>query len=94
MPYKDINKRRDCNKKCMRKKRGTQQDNMVSVPHFNNWKENIKETNTEFLDRTILPKHIYLYRPILKEMLKIKFGKRVFKKMDKTELITNSYSIF
>jgi hypothetical protein len=58
------------------------------------WKENIKETNTEFLDRAILPKHIYLYRPILREMLKIKFGKRVFKKMDKTELITNSYSFF
>jgi hypothetical protein len=58
---------------------------------FTNWKYNITKVNNEFKDKSILPKHIYMFRPVLKDMLKHHFKKKILKKYERIELITQSY---
>jgi hypothetical protein len=57
------------------------------------WKVNIKCVNEEFKLRAMLPRHIYEFRPVMKEMLLVHFKVKLIKKREKTELITRSYAI-
>ena len=45
----------------------------------------------EFKQRAILPRHIYEFRKVIKQMLLVHFKKKIIKKYDRTELITQSW---
>jgi len=48
----------------------------------------------EFNEKSILPKHIYEYKIVMKQMLLQYFKKKVLKIRKNTEIITQSYTIY
>jgi hypothetical protein len=80
MPFKDKAKHNEYMKMRMRLKKSEQI-----------WKANMKKVCNELLQKAMLPRHIYEYRMVLKDMLRTYFDKRIIKKHAKTELITGSY---
>jgi hypothetical protein len=59
---------------------------------FIKWYSKLQQVNNEFVNRCILPRHIYLYRIVMKEMLKDYFNRKIIKVNNRTELITQSYN--
>lgn len=69
----------------------------IVILHYHNesykklWITNMKMVIQEFKSRSILPRHIYEFRFVMKELLKCYFKKKVIRQMRRTELITWSY---
>jgi hypothetical protein len=91
-------KRKDCMYTMNRAKyqrdyqRVYQRNKRQSMYALNDWKVNIKRVNEEFKTRAILPRHMYEFKPVLKEMLLGHFKVKIIKKRKRTELITKSYA--
>ena len=96
MPYKDIQRRRQYDKEYKQKKRN-RANNDVSNPVSNlvsNLVSNpdLQLVMNELTTKSILPRHIYEFRIILRQMLKNYFKKKFIRVFDRTELITLSWS--
>ncbi len=91
MPYKDRSKHNAMVKARLRKIRDKNYyDSLTNDDE--RWRFRINIVNDEFKSRAILPRHIFEWRPIMKQMLKLYFGKKVIRTRNKTELITMSYA--
>ena len=92
MPYKDIQRRRQYDKEYKQKKRN-RANNDVSNPVSNLVSNpDLQLVMNELTTKSILPRHIYEFRQILRQMLKTYFKKKIIRVFDKTELITLSWS--
>jgi len=95
MPYKDINKRREYDKNRKRRIRNVvPNEDALVAPILENVAPNenpvVLPYIQEFKQRAILPRHIYEYRQVMKQMLKEYFRKKVLKVYDRTDLIVTS----
>jgi hypothetical protein len=88
MPYKDIQRRRQYDKEYKQKKRN-RANNDVSNPVSN---PDLQLVMNELTTKSILPRHIYEFRQILRQMLKTYFKKKIIRVFDRTEIITLSWS--
>ena len=87
MPYKNIETRRQYMKTYMRRQRS-------NTPYYHLLNPLFIQLLKEFKERCILPRHMYQWKGVMRDLIKHHFCKRVFKIGKRTELITQSYNIF
>ncbi len=81
MPFNDKTKNNNYMKDYMRQRRAK-----------NKWELNMNLVLNQFKQRVILPKHIYEFKQILKQMLLVHFKRSFIIKRNRTDLIVQSWN--
>ena len=98
MPFKSAEARKAYNRLYMQRarsagfKRSVQTKQTTESFDLIIWKKRINRLNAQFVNRAVLPIHIYEFTPVLRHLLIAYFGIRS-KKNPKTDIIAESYFI-
>ncbi len=91
MPFKDKEQaklyKREYMRKCMKTKRNTNKE----IGYLDQWRLAIHAVHNEYNEKTILPKHMYNYKPVMRQLLHGFFQKKRIIVGKMTENIAKSH---
>ncbi len=87
MPYKDKAAKKSYMRDYMKIRMRTIRQ---GAKDLKKWKSIMVLINNEFKEKALIPIHIYNWKPIMMQMIREHFGKRMYRVRRQTELITMS----